>query len=43
MEHSFKELPFLDILIKNQNDLINTVIYQKPTDTQQYFIDPKTA
>ena len=36
MEHSFKELPFLDILIKNQNAQIITDIYHKPTDTQQY-------
>ena len=31
MEHNFKELPFLDIFIKKQNDQI---IYHKPTDTQ---------
>ena len=37
MEHSSKELPFLDILIKkNVNGLIITDIYHKPTDTQQY-------
>ena len=36
MEHSSKELPFLDILIKNENGQIITDIYLKPTDTQQY-------
>ena len=36
MEHSLKELPFLEILIKNVNDRILTDIYHKPTDTQQY-------
>ena len=36
MEHSLKELPFLDILIKNVNGQIITDIYHKPTDTQQY-------
>ena len=36
MEHSSKELPFLDILIKNVNGPIITNIYNKPTDTQQY-------
>ena len=37
MEYSFKELPFLDILIKNQNDQIINDIYHKPTNTWQYF------
>ena len=37
MEHSSKELPFFDILIKNVNSQIITDIYHKPTDTQQYF------
>ena len=32
----FKELPFLDILIKNENGEIITDINHKPTDTQQY-------
>ena len=36
MEYSFKEQPFLDILIKNENGDIITDIYHKPTDTQQY-------
>ena len=36
MEHSSKELPFLDILITNENDQIITDIYYKPTGTQQY-------
>ena len=36
MEYSFKELPFLDILIKNENGEIITDIYHKPTDTQRY-------
>ena len=37
MEHSSKELPFLDILIKSVNGQIITDIYYKSTDTQQYF------
>ena len=36
MENSFKKLPFLDILIKNENGQIITVAYPKLTDTQQY-------
>ena len=36
MEHSLKELRFLDILIKNVNGKIITDIYHKPRDTQQY-------
>ena len=36
MEHSSKELPFFDILIKNANGQLITNIYHKPTDTQQY-------
>ena len=36
MEHSSKELPFLDIFVKNVNGKIITEIYHKPTDTQQY-------
>ena len=36
MEHSLKELPFLDI--KNVNGQIITDIYHKPTDTQQYLL-----
>ena len=36
MEHSQKELPFLDFLIKNVNGKIITGIYHKPTDPQQY-------
>ena len=36
MEHSLKEFPFLDILIKKANGKIITDIYYKPTDTQQY-------
>ena len=36
MEHSLKELPFLDILIKNVNGKIIIYIYDKPTDTQQH-------
>ena len=31
MEHSLKELPFLDILVKNVNGKIITDIYHKPT------------
>ena len=36
MEYSFKELPFLDLLIKNENGEIISDINHKPTDTQQY-------
>ena len=36
MEHSSKEQPFLDILIKNVNGWIITDIKHKPTDTQKY-------
>ena len=36
MEHSLKEVPFLDILIKNVNGWVITHIYHKPTDTQKY-------
>ena len=36
MEHSLKELPFLDIPIKNVNGQIITYIYHKPTNTKQY-------
>ena len=36
-EHSSKEQPFLDILIKNVNGQIIADIYHKPTDTQQSF------
>ena len=36
MEHSLKELPFLNILIKNENSQIITDIYHRPIDTQQY-------
>ena len=36
MEHSSKELPFLDILIKNINSQIIRDIYHKPADAQQY-------
>ena len=35
METSAKELPFLDILIKRNNDIIWMDIYFKPTDTCQ--------
>ena len=36
IEYNFKEPPFFDILIKNQNGQIITDIYQKPTNTQQH-------
>ena len=36
MEHSLKELPFLEMLIKNVNGEIITDIYHEPTDSQQY-------
>ena len=44
MEHILKELPFLDILVKNVNGKIITDFYHKPTDTQQYihFRTPST-
>ena len=32
LEHSFKELPFLDILIKKENGEIIPDIYHNPTD-----------
>ena len=34
MENNWKELPFLDILIKITKDQIITDIYHKPTDIQ---------
>ena len=33
IDHSFKEQPFFVIFIKNQNCLVITDIYYKPTDT----------
>ena len=36
MEYSCKELPFLDILVKNENGENITDIYHRPTNTQQY-------
>ena len=36
MEHSSKELPFLDILIKIVDGQIITDIYHKPTNNQRY-------
>ena len=36
IENNLKELPFLDILIRNQNGQIVIDIFYKPTDTQQY-------
>ena len=33
MEYGFKELPFLDIYIKNENGQIITDINHKPTET----------
>ena len=38
LKNSFKELPFLDILIKNQNGQIIIDIYHKSTDTRQYHL-----
>ncbi len=35
MEHSFEGLPFLDILIKNENGQIIPDIYHQLTYTQQ--------
>ena len=35
-ENQYKELPFLDILIKNENGQIITDIYHKSTDTQHH-------
>ena len=34
LEHNSKELPFLEILIKNQNRQIISAIYHKPIVTQ---------
>ena len=36
MEYSKDPIPFLDILIKGNNDKIWTDIYYKPTDTHRY-------
>ena len=36
MEHKFTELPFLNILDKNQNDQVITDIYHKPQNSPQY-------
>ena len=36
MECSVKEIPFLDILLQVDGQVISTDIYRKPTDTQQY-------
>ena len=36
MEHNIKELPFLDIFIKNENGQIIIDSYHKHTHTQQY-------
>ena len=38
MESDIKELPFLDILIKNIEGHIETDIYSKPTDAKQYLL-----
>ena len=38
MESDMKELPFLDILIKNIGGHIGTDIYSKPTDAKQYLL-----
>ena len=38
IEYSKKELPFLDVLVKNTGTNIDTDIYFKPTDSQQYLI-----
>ena len=45
IEHSFKELPFLDMLIRNWNDQIIIDIYpQTPKNTSiSKFTTPKTA
>ena len=34
MEYSFEDVPFLNMLIKNENDQIITHISHEPTDTQ---------
>ena len=36
MECSETEIPFLDILVKLENNQVTTDIYYKPTDTHQY-------
>ena len=38
IEYSQKELPFLDVLVKKIGSKIDTDIYYKPTDSQQYLI-----
>ncbi|GAB1602736.1 uncharacterized protein LOC115230173, partial [Argonauta hians] len=38
IEYSNKQLPFLDILIINQNTFLETDLYTKPTDSQQYLL-----
>ena len=38
IEYSQKELPFLDVLVKKTGTNIDTDIYFKPTDSQQYLI-----
>ena len=38
IEYSQKELPFLDVLVKKTGTSINTDIYFKQTDSQQYLI-----
>ena len=48
MEHNFKEQPFLDTHIENENGQIITDIYPKPTNIQRYLHfkchrTPKTA
>ena len=39
MEQSSKELPFLDILIKKNWQIITDIYYER-TDTQQYLHEP---
>ena len=36
MDHSNREIPFLDVLVRLQGNSISTSLYSKPTDNHQY-------
>ena len=38
LNYSKKEIPFLDVLVKNQNGKIETDIFYKETDSRQYLL-----
>ena len=38
LNYSNKEIPFLDVLVKNQNGKIETDIFYKETDSRQYLL-----